>query len=174
MTQPGISMKVLSLLEATFFAASEKLAAGGKNISAINIQVDSLRGELRLFGESDFSDLKGRVTIYDWIIKKNEDKTHYQKRIGALLKQAFTTMRNRRIFNRPCIVRPFHIYLIDRDGNQLEQVFSLSEKDRVLTPPSHHTPHVILASPTGKTQPLLPNLERDLNIFLDKLLPELK
>jgi hypothetical protein len=170
-------MKVLSLLEATFFSATEKLAAGNKTLSAVNIRIDPARGELLFFGEDDYTSPKGKVTIYDWIIKKNEEQTHYRHRISGLLRNAFISIRGKRIFTRSCITRPFYIYLIDHEGHRLEQIFTLTEKDQQLSPSPHTSSpsSVHRTSSTGnRYQPLLPNLERDLDIFLEKLLPELK
>jgi hypothetical protein len=160
MMQTAISAKVLSLLEATFFTATEKLSAGGGTVSAVNLQIDSDRGEVQLFGEEEDASPKGRVVIFDWI-RKNEDEEKYRQRVGGLLKEALSLMRNKRVFNRPCIGRPFDVYLVDEENVRLNHLLNIGEG-------SEHVFHAEV------NRPLLYGLERDLDLFLEKLLPELK
>ncbi|MDR2791374.1 MAG: hypothetical protein LBB27_01335 [Tannerellaceae bacterium] len=155
----GISAKVLSLIEATFFAATEKLSSDGGSVSVVNVQVDPEHGEVQLFGEGENESPRGRVVIFDWI-KKNEDDERYRRRVSGLLKEVLSSMRNKRIFNRPCITRPFNVYLIDDEGAQLEVLLSLTEGEHTVHPEGH--------------RPLLQGFERELDLFLEKLLPELK
>ncbi|MDR3137360.1 MAG: hypothetical protein LBT73_00530 [Tannerellaceae bacterium] len=184
--QPLISSTVLSLLETTFFSATEKLAAGNKTLSTVHIQIDPVHGDLRFFGEGDYASPKGKVTIYNCILKKNEEQADYRHRISVLLKNAFSSMRGKHTFNRPCISCPFSIHLIDADGNLLEQVFTFTSPRTIPSPASppasppapraipSPSPSPRVASANDQPQPFLPNLQRDLDIFLKQLLPESK
>lgn len=147
------SGKVQSVLESTFTNAINKLAAdqSGNLISDLYIQVDQETGELELFDDEEH--LLEKVVIFDWV-KNAEEEESFNQKVIAILKNVLTVMVAKELFNDPRFLKPLSVSLTDEDFVVIEELLFLDDDTLRID------------------DPLLKDLDKDLDNFLDKLLSD--
>lgn len=147
------SGKVQSVLESTFTNAINKLAAdqSGNLISDLYIQVDQETGELELFDDEEH--LLEKVVIFDWV-KNAEEEESFNQKVIAILKNVLAVMVAKELFNDPRFLKPLSVSLTDEDFVVIEELLFLDDDTLRID------------------DPLLKDLDKDLDNFLDKLLSD--
>lgn len=145
--------KALSVIESVFSLAIDKLAkeSSANLISDLYVQLDSDTGELQIYGEDN--SLLEKTIIFDWV-NTFEDEESFTKEATASLKAALATMSTKGKFDQPFILKPFSISLTDEDFGVIEELLFLDDDILRLD------------------DPLLKDLDADLDKFLDDLLSD--
>jgi hypothetical protein len=146
--------KVQSVIESVFQSIVTKLAgdASGVLVSDLFIQVDQESGEVQIFDDAE--NLLDKVVIFDWI-NKNEDEATFIIRITSTLKVVLSLLTSKGAFAKQNISIPFAVSLTDEDFSVIEELLFIDEE--------------ILRV----DDPLLQNLDEDLDLFIAKLLSDL-
>lgn len=147
--------KVQSVIESVFQSIITQLTSdqSGNLISDLFVQVDQLSGEVQIFDDSE--NLLDKVIIFDWI-NKNEDEVAFIKRITSTLKTVLSLLSSKGVFDTQKIAIPFAISLTDEDFTEIEELLFIDEEVSRLD------------------DPLLKNLDEDLDLFLARLLSDLE
>lgn len=147
--------KVQSVIETSFTNALSKIAAdkAGNLISDFYIQVDQETGELDLYDDEEH--LIEKVVIFDWVNNEEEENT-FTAKVLPVLKAVLTGMVAKNMFNDPRFLKPLSISLTDEDFVVIEEILFLDDDTLRLD------------------DPLLKDLDKDLDDFLDKLLSDVK
>lgn len=147
--------KVQSVIETSFTNALSKIAAdkAGNLISDLYIQVDQETGELDLYDDEEH--LIEKVVIFDWVNNEEEENT-FTAKVLPVLKAVLTGMVAKNMFNDPRFLKPLSISLTDEDFVVIEEILFLDDDTLRLD------------------DPLLKDLDKDLDDFLDKLLSDVK
>lgn len=148
------SSKVQSIIESTFLAAIERLTNenSGSFISDLYVQVDFENGELQLYDDSE--NLLNKIVIFDWINKKNDPNS--LQRVVSTLKAVLTVLTTKGAFENDIFLKPLSISLTDDDFTVLEELhFMDDDLYRV-------------------DDPLLKDLDQDLDSFLQQLLSDVE
>lgn len=147
--------KVQSILETTFQSAIERLTqeSPGSLISDLYVQVDPESGEVQIYDDSE--NLLGKIVIFDWIDKKGEGEQFF-KRVAATLKHTLSHISSKGVFESDCFIKPLSINLTDEDFTVLEELLFIDDD-------------VYRAD-----DPLLKNLDADLEDFLANLFSDIK
>lgn len=147
--------KVQSVIESSFANAVSKLGAdeSGNLISDLYIQVDQESGELGLFDDEEHQIEK--IVIFDWV-NNTEEEADFNKRVIAILKNVLTVMAAKESFNNPRFLKPLSVSLTDEDFVVIEELLFLDDETLRLD------------------DPLLKDLDKDLDNFLDKLLSDVE
>lgn len=147
--------KIQAVIEATFHSAINKLAANeaGNCYSDMYVQVDAESGELSIFDEEDA--LVEKTIIFDWVNANCDDNTFTQQ-VTATLKAVLTVLVTKKAFDNPCFLKPFSVSLTDEDFAVIEELLFLDDENLRLD------------------DPLLKDLDADLDDFLTKLLSDVK
>lgn len=148
--------KVQSILEATFVSAIESLTGNGTGnlISDLYVQVDQETGELQVYDDSE--NLLGKVVIFDWVNRKNNDTESYYKHIVATLKAVLTVVSTKGLFENSCFMKPLSISLTDESFVVIEELLFFDDEVFRLD------------------DPLLKDLDAELDDFLAHLLSDIK
>ena len=146
--------KVQSVIESVFQSVVVKLSDNTSNdlVSDLFIQVDQETGEVQIFDDAE--NLLDKVVIFDWI-NKNEEESTFIIRITATLKNVLSLLSVKGVFEKKNISIPFAISLTDEDFSVIEELLFIDEDI------------------TRIDDPLLQNLDEDLDLFLAKLLSDL-
>ena len=138
--------KVQAVIETTFNSAINKLAANeaGNCYSDLYVQVDAESGELLIYDEEDV--LVEKTIIFDWV----------NTACDASLKAVLAVVVTKKVFDNPCFLKPFSVSLTDEDFSVIEELLFLDDENLRLD------------------DPLLKDLDADLDDFLAKLLSDVK
>ena len=146
--------KVQSVIESVFQSVVVKLSDNASTIlvSDLFIQVDQETGEVQIFDDAE--NLLDKVVIFDWI-NKNEEESTFIIRITSTLKNVLSLLSVKGAFEKKNISIPFAVSLTDEDFSVIEELLFIDEDI------------------TRVDDPLLQNLDEDLDLFLAKLLSDL-
>lgn len=146
--------KVQSVIESVFQSVVVKLSDNASNdlVSDLFIQVDQETGEVLIFDDAE--NLLDKVVIFDWI-NKNEEESTFIIRITTTLKNVLSLLSVKGVFENKNISIPFAVSLTDEDFSVIEELLFIDEDI------------------TRIDDPLLQNLDEDLDLFLAKLLSDL-
>ena len=147
--------KVQTVIEAAFQTAIDRLAAdtAGNLLSDLYVQVDQETGELQIYDEEEH--LIEKTIIYDWV-NSQEAEEQFVKRVVGILKNVLATFATKNSFDAPRFLKTFSVSLTDEDFVVVEELMFLDDDLLRLD------------------DPLLQNLDKDLDDFLAKLLPDIK
>ncbi|MBE6301705.1 MAG: hypothetical protein E7085_07635 [Parabacteroides distasonis] len=147
--------KVQAVIESTFNLAIKKLVAKdtGNSYSDLYVQVDAESGELQIYDESE--SLVEKTIIFDWVNAKNDNKQFIQQVI-ATLKAVLAVLVTKNVFENSCFLKPFSVSLTNDDFSVIEELLFLDDENLLLD------------------DPLLKDLDADLDDFLTKLLSDVK
>lgn len=147
--------KMQSIIESTFVSAIEKLTkeGAGNLISDLYVQVDAENGELQIYDDGE--NLLEKVVIFDWINRK-EDEAQIVKQATDSLKAILTILSTKGAFDAPNFIQPLSVSLTDDDFVVQEELLFLDED-------------IFRAD-----DPLLKDLDNDLDDFLKNLLSDIK
>ena len=147
--------KIQSVLETTFTSAIGKLTADDSNSyhSDLYVQADPESGELQIYDEEER--LLDKTIVFDWVdCPCDEDK--FNKQVANTMKSVLTLLVAKNIFDSPHITKPFSVSLTDEDFVVIEELLFLDDE-------------VLRAD-----DPLLKDLDADLDDFLAKLLSDVE
>ena len=99
--------------------------------------------------------LVDKTIIFDWV-NNSEEENVFNKRVATAAKQALTTLSAKNIFENPRFVKPLSISLTDESFVVIEELLFLDDETLRLD------------------DPLLKDLDADLDDFLAKLLSDVK
>ena len=146
--------KVQSLIENAFTSAVEKLAKdeSGNFISDLYVQADAESGELQIYDEEHLIE---KIVIFDWV-NSNEEENAFNKRVAASVKAVLTILSTKNIFDVPRFMKPLSVSLTDEDFVVIEELLFIDDDMLRLD------------------DPLLKDLDADLDDFLANLLADVK
>ena len=147
--------KVQAVIETTFNSAINKLAANeaGNCYSDLYVQVDAESGELLIYDEEDV--LVEKTIIFD-LVNTSCDDDQFTQQVAATLKAVLAVLVTKKVFDNPCFLKPFSVSLTDEDFSVIEELLFLDDENLRLD------------------DPLLKDLDADLDDFLAKLLSDVK
>lgn len=147
--------KVQAVIESTFNSAIKKMTAKdtGMTYSDLYVQVDAESGELQIYDEEE--SLVEKTIIFDWVNAKNEKNQFVQQAI-ATLKAVLAVLVTKNVFENPSFLKPFSVSLTNDDFSVIEELLFLDDENLLLD------------------DPLLKDLDVDLDDFLTKLLSDVK
>lgn len=148
-------VKVQSLIENAFTSAIEKLAKdeSGNFVSDLYVQVDAENGELQIYDDEEH--LIEKVVIFDWV-NLNEEENAFNKRVAASIKAVLTILSTKKVFDIPRFMKPLSVSLTDEDFVVIEELLFIDDDTLRLD------------------DPLLKDLDADLDDFLTNLLADVK
>ncbi|WP_297902614.1 hypothetical protein [uncultured Parabacteroides sp.] len=148
-------VKVQSLIENAFTSAIEKLAKdeSGNFVSDLYVQVDAENGELQIYDDEEH--LIEKVVIFDWV-NLNEEESAFNKRVAASIKAVLTILSTKKVFDIPRFMKPLSVSLTDEDFVVIEELLFIDDDTLRLD------------------DPLLKDLDADLDDFLANLLADVK
>ena len=140
--------KVQSLIENAFTSAVEKLAKdeSGNFISDLYVQADAESGELQIYDDEEH--LIEKIVIFDWVNSNEEE--------NASVKAVLTILSTKNIFDVPRFMKPLSVSLTDEDFVVIEELLFIDDDMLRLD------------------DPLLKDLDADLDDFLANLLADVK
>lgn len=146
--------KVQGVIEAAFHSAISKLIANeaGNCYSDLYVQVDAESGELLIYDEADA--LVEKTVIFDWVNKTEDD--NFTQLVSATLKAVLAVLVTKKVFDNPCFLKPFSVSLTDDSFSVVEELLFLDDENLRLD------------------DPLLKDLDADLDKFLAELLSDVK
>lgn len=147
--------KVQSIIETAFMSAIEKLTKdeNGSLISDLFVQADSESGELQIFDENE--KLIEKNVIFDWVNNRDNEDV-FNKKVSASVKAVLTILSTKNIFDHPRFLKPLSVSLTDEDFVVIEELLFLDDEMLRLD------------------DPLLKDLDEDLDKFLAQLLSDIK
>lgn len=147
--------QIQSVLESFLTSAIQKMVEDTKlnDISDIYLQADAESGELQVYDEEE--NLVDKTIIFDWV-NNSEEENVFNKRVATAAKQALTTLSAKNIFENSRFVKPLSISLTDESFVVIEELLFLDDETLRLD------------------DPLLKDLDADLDDFLAKLLSDVK
>ena len=149
------TMKVHSLIDKAFTAAVDKLNRDpeGNYISDLYVQVDKDNGELQIYDDEER--LIEKVTIFDWA-NSDLDEEAFMKQAIATLKAVLTILSTKKVFECPRLLRPLSVSLTNESFIVIEELIFIDDDMLRLD------------------DPLLKDLDEDLDKFLADLLSDVK
>lgn len=147
--------KIQSVLESTFTTAINKLTSkeSGGYYSDLYVQADPENGELQIYDEEEV--LLEKTIIFDWVGCPSEDDL-FNKQVATSLKTVLTLLVAKNTFDHPRFMKPFSVSLTDEDFAVIEEL-------------------VFVDDDTFRADdPLLKDLDAELDDFLAKLLSDVK
>lgn len=147
--------KVQSLIENAFTSAIEKLTndESGNYISDLYVQVDAESGELQIYDDEE--KMIDKVVIFDWV-NSNEREDTFNKQVAAPIKAVLTILSTKNAFDAPRFMKPLSVSLTDEDFVVIEELLFIDDDMLRLD------------------DPLLKDLDADLDDFLANLLADVK
>ena len=147
--------KVQSILETIFTNAVERLSKvdNGPVVSALLVQLDLDNGEVHVFTDNEI--LLEKNIIYEWA-DQSEKNPRLFRQAQHYMRVALASLKTRKLFDIPVIIRPFKVMIVDDVFNEIETVFTLEGTDGLSE---------------GR---LMKNLEQDLQIFYKKIFANLE
>ncbi|GHT35481.1 hypothetical protein AGMMS49574_24950 [Bacteroidia bacterium] len=146
------SAKVQSIIENTFTSAIKGLTNNevGSVVSDLYVQADAESGELQIFDEDE--NLLSKVVIFDWV---NSEEESFDKKVSTTLKSVLTLLTAKEVFAHSRFLKPFSVSLVDEDFVVIEELLFIDDDTFRLD------------------DPLLKDLDEDLDNFLEELLSDL-
>lgn len=146
---------IQSVLEATFSKALDTIEKGSddKFINDIFVQVDAESGEVQIYNEDE--QLIEKTVIFDWV-NSPEDEESFTKKVAPILRAVLSILSTKGAFEKPCFIKPFSVNLTDEDFVVIEELLYLDDDNLRLD------------------DPLLKDLDKDLDNFLAKLLSDVE
>ena len=117
------------------------------------MQADAESGELQIYDDEEH--LIEKIVIFDWV-NSNEEENAFNKRVAASVKAVLTILSTKNIFDAPRFLKPLSVSLTDEDFVVIEELLFID--DDVLR----------------LDDPLLKDLDADLDDFLANLLADVK
>lgn len=147
--------QIKSILEALFLSAIQKMTTdkNGNYISDIYVQADPENGELLIYDEGE--NLVDKTVIFDWV-NNTEGEEVFNRRVADVLKSVLASLSAKNIFDNPRFIKPLSISLTDESFVVIEELLFLDDDMLRLD------------------DPLLKDLDADLDKFLDELLSDVK
>lgn len=147
--------KVQSLIENAFTSAIQKLTndESGNYISDLYVQVDAESGELQIYDDEE--KMIDKVVIFDWV-NSNEREDTFNKQVAAPIKAVLTILSTKNAFDAPRFMKPLSVSLTDEDFVVIEELLFIDDDMLRLD------------------DPLLKDLDADLDDFLANLLADVK
>lgn len=147
--------QIKSILETLFLSAIQKMTAdkNGNYISDIYVQADPENGELLIYDEGE--NLVDKTVIFDWV-NNTEGEEVFNRRVADVLKSVLASLSAKNIFDNPRFIKPLSISLTDESFVVIEELLFLDDDMLRLD------------------DPLLKDLDADLDKFLDELLSDVK
>lgn len=147
--------QIQSILEALFQSAIQKMTTNdsGNYISDIYVQVDPENGEVQIYDEEE--NLVDKTIIFDWV-NNTENEEVFNRRVTDVLKSVMKALVAKKAFDNSQFIRPLSVSLTDESFVVIEELLFLDDEMFRLD------------------DPLLKDLDADLDIFLDKLLSDVK
>lgn len=147
--------KIQSILETTFTSAIGKLTAEDSSgyYSDLYVQADAENGELQIYDEEER--LLDKVIVFDWVGCSCEEE-QFNKKVAGIVKSVLALLVAKNIFENPHIMKPFSISLTDEDFVVIEELLFLDDEF------------------LRADDPLLKDLDADLDDFLAKLLSDVE
>ncbi|MDL2255638.1 hypothetical protein LJC38_03540 [Parabacteroides sp. OttesenSCG-928-K15] len=147
--------KVQSIIETTFLSAIDylKKEASGSYVSDLYVQADPETGELQIYSENET--LLDKVVIFDWINKDIDTEVYYQQ-VGATLKAVLTTLSAKGVFEELPFIKPVSVSLTNDSFAVIEELLFIDDDLFRLD------------------DPLLKDLDAELDDFLQELLSDIK
>ena len=117
------------------------------------MQADAESGELQIYDDDEH--LVEKIVIFNWV-NSNEEENAFNKRVAASVKAVLTILSTKNIFDAPRFMKPLSVSLTDEDFVVIEELLFID--DDVLR----------------LDDPLLKDLDADLDDFLANLLADVK
>ena len=147
--------KVQPLIEKAFVEAIDKLTKeeSASLVSDFYVQVGAETGELQIYDDEE--QLINKVVIFDWV-NSPEEENAFNKKVAAAIKAVLTILSTKNAFDSARLVKPFSISLTDEDFVVIEELLFIDDDMLLLD------------------DPLLKDLDADLDNFLAKLLADVE
>ena len=117
------------------------------------MQADAESGELQIYDDEEH--LIEKIVIFDWV-NSNEEENAFNKRVAASVKAVLTILSTKNIFDVPRFMKPLSVSLTDEDFVVIEELLFIDDDMLRLD------------------DPLLKDLDADLDDFLENLLADVK
>ena len=144
-----------SPLETLFMTAIDKMikSVNGNYISDIYVQADQETGELQIYDEEEA--LVDKTVIFDWV-NNTEEEDVFARRVSDVVRSVLTGLVSKNVFDNPRFIKPLSVSLTDESFVVIEELLFLDDENLRLD------------------DPLLKDLDADLDEFLSKLLSDVE
>lgn len=147
--------QIQSILETLFMTAIDKMikSVNGNYISDIYVQADHETGELQIYDEEEA--LVDKTVIFDWV-NNTEEEDVFARRVSDVVRSVLTGLVSKNVFDNPRFIKPLSVSLTDESFVVIEELLFLDDENLRLD------------------DPLLKDLDADLDEFLSKLLSDVE
>lgn len=147
--------QIQSILETLFMTAIDKMikSVNGNYISDIYVQADQETGELQIYDEEEA--LVDKTVIFDWV-NNTEEEDVFACRVSDVVRSVLTGLVSKNVFDNPRFIKPLSVSLTDESFVVIEELLFLDDENLRLD------------------DPLLKDLDADLDEFLSKLLSDVE
>ncbi len=147
--------QIQSILETLFMTAIDKMikSVNGNYISDIYVQADQETGELQIYDEEEA--LVDKTVIFDWVNNTEEEEV-FARRVSDVVRSVLTGLVSKNVFDNPRFIKPLSVSLTDESFVVIEELLFLDDENLRLD------------------DPLLKDLDADLDEFLSKLLSDVE
>lgn len=147
--------QIQSILETLFMTAIDKMikSVNGNYISDIYVQADQETGELQIYDEEET--LVDKTVIFDWV-NNTEEEDVFARRVSDVVRSVLTGLVSKNVFDNPRFIKPLSVSLTDESFVVIEELLFLDDENLRLD------------------DPLLKDLDADLDEFLSKLLSDVE
>lgn len=147
--------QIQSILETLFMTAIDKMikSVNGNYISDIYVQADQETGELQIYDEEEA--LVDKTVIFDWVNNTEEEEV-FVRRVSDVVRSVLTGLVSKNVFDNPRFIKPLSVSLTDESFVVIEELLFLDDENLRLD------------------DPLLKDLDADLDEFLSKLLSDVE
>lgn len=147
--------QIQSVLENLFTAAIDKMIKNvkGNFISDIYVQADQESGEVQIYDEEE--NLIEKTVIFDWV-NNTEEEAAFNQRVAEAIQTVLTTLVSKEMFDNPRFIKPLSVSLTDDDFVVIEELLFIDDENLRID------------------DPLLKDLDADLDNFLSKLLSDVE
>ena len=147
--------QIQSILETLFMTAIDKMikSVNGNYISDIYVQADQETGELLIYDEEEA--LVDKTVIFDWV-NNTEEEDVFARRVSDVVRSVLTGLVSKNVFDNPRFIKPLSVSLTDESFVVIEELLFLDDENLRLD------------------DPLLKDLDADLDEFLSKLLSDVE
>ena len=147
--------QIQSVLENLFTAAIDKMIKNvkGNFISDIYVQADQESGEVQIYDEEE--NLIEKTVIFDWV-NNTEEEAAFNQRVAEAIRTILTTLVSKEMFDNPRFIKPLSVSLTDDDFVVIEELLFIDDENLRID------------------DPLLKDLDADLDNFLSKLLSDVE
>ncbi len=147
--------QIQSVLENLFTAAIDKMIKNvkGNFISDIYVQADQESGEVQIYDEEE--NLIEKTVIFDWV-NNTEEEAAFNQRVAEAIRTVLTTLVSKEMFDNPRFIKPLSVSLTDDDFVVIEELLFIDDENLRVD------------------DPLLKDLDADLDDFLSKILSDVE